>query len=119
MNSKNKLIGIVGPCKSGKTTLSNGLSKLGFNAKGIAQEHSFSPQMWRKITNPDILIYLDVNYENTLKRSDLNWTPADLEEQIKRLLHAFAGADLYIETSDLTIPEVLSKAVTFLENFIS
>ncbi len=119
MNSKIGLIGIVGPCKSGKSTLHSGLSKLGFEAKTIAQEHSFSPQMWKKLTNPDVLIYLDVDYENSIKRSKLNWTPADLEEQRKRLQHAYAGADLYIDTSNLTIPEVLDRAITYLEDHFS
>lgn len=114
MKSKNELIGIVGPCKSGKSTLYNALLKLGFNVRTIAQEHSFVPYMWKTITNPDFLIYLDVDYKNTIKRSDLNWKPEDLEEQNTRLQHARAGADLYIETSNLSIQEVLNSAITFL-----
>jgi len=119
MNLKKEMIGIVGPCKSGKSTLLAGLSKLGFNAKTIAQEHSFSPQMWKKLTNPDVLIYLDVDFKNSIKRSNLNWTLADLEEQRKRLHHAYDRADLYIDTSNLTVPEVLDKANSYLENLFS
>ncbi len=116
MNKNELLIGIVGPCKSGKTTLCNGLKKLSWDAKGIAQEHSSSQIMWKKITNPDILIYLDVDYENTLKRSDLKWKPKELDEQKDRLQNSLDNADLIINTSGLSIPEVLNEAISFLNN---
>jgi len=29
----------------------------------IAQEHSYVPYMWKRITNPDLLIYLNASFE--------------------------------------------------------
>jgi ABC-type Mn2+/Zn2+ transport system ATPase subunit len=52
------LVGIVGPCGAGKTTLTRNLTAAGISARAIAQEHSYVPYMWQKITNPDILIFL-------------------------------------------------------------
>ena len=115
MSFNDILIGIVGPCKSGKSTLSQGLIKHGWNAKMIAQEHSYTPTMWQKLTNPDLLIYLDVDYDNSIKRSDLNWKQSDLDEQKRRLQHAHAGADLYIDTSGLSRDQVLSTVIEFLD----
>jgi deoxyadenosine/deoxycytidine kinase len=109
------LIGVVGPCGAGKSTLVAGLSDLGFRARGIAQEHSFAPSMWQRITKPDILIYLDVSYENTIRRRKLDWTLKEYAEQLYRLRHAREHADLYIDTNPLTILEVLKRVVNFLE----
>lgn len=110
-----RLIGIVGPCAAGKTTLVAGLADHGYQARGIAQEHSFAPSMWQRITNPDLLIYLDVSYENTLQRRQLNWTQAEYDEQLYRLRHAREHADLSIDTNPLTISEVLDRVINFLE----
>jgi thymidylate kinase len=109
------LIGIVGPCAAGKSTLAAGLKAFGYQARGIAQEHSFAPSMWQRITKPDILIYLDVSYENTIRRRRLDWTPAEYAEQLDRLRHAREHADFYLDTNPLAIPEVLQKATIFLE----
>lgn len=116
MTKHKKLIGIVGPCKSGKSTLTVGLNKLDWNAKSIAQEHSFSQKMWKIISPPTILIYLDVDLENIKKRSDINLNQKDLEEQKKRLYTALLEADLFINTSKLSISEVLNQAISFLNN---
>lgn len=110
-------IGVVGPCAAGKTTLVGKLRGLGFTVRHIAQEHSYVPSMWKRITNPDILIYLDVSYPNTLRRKQLNWTYEEYEAQLQRLSHARAHADLVIDTNPLTEEEVLQKAVHFIENF--
>lgn len=111
------LIGIVGPCAAGKSTLAAGLEKMGYQARGIAQEHSFAPEMWLRITNPDVLIYLDVSYENTIHRRQLDWTEDEYAEEVHRLRNARANADLYLDSDPLTIDEVLDQAVRFLENF--
>jgi thymidylate kinase len=110
------LIGVVGPCGAGKTTLVTSLKTFGYQARGIAQEHSFAPSMWQRITNPDILIYLDVSYENTILRRHLNWTSNEYAEQLHRLRHAREHADFYLDTNPLDITEVLKRTIDFLES---
>jgi deoxyadenosine/deoxycytidine kinase len=115
---KNLLIGIVGPCGSGKSTLVAGLTKHGYHCRHIAQEHSYVKYMWQHISNPDVLIFLDCSYENSTSRRKLNWLPTDHEEQQRRLSHAREHAHLIIDTNLLTSDEVLAYALTFLkENY--
>ena len=111
---KNTLIGVVGPCAAGKSTLVSGLRSLGYRAKHIAQEHSYSPLMWQKITNPDLLIYLDVSYPITIVRRSLDWNIREYETQLSRLSIARQNADLYIQTDDLTIQQVHGIVLEFL-----
>jgi thymidylate kinase len=108
------IIGIVGPCKTGKSVLREGLGKHGYKVKHIAQEHSHIPSMWQKIANPDVLIYLSVSYRKTLERSSMSWAKAEYEEQLKRLKHARQHADFYINTDDLTEEEVIQSVLNFL-----
>jgi guanylate kinase len=111
------LVGVVGPCGSGKSTLIAGLEKHGYRCRHIAQEHSHVKYMWKHITNPDILIYLECSYENSTSRRKLNWLPADHEEQLRRLSHARENADIIIDTNFLTPDEVLDRALTRLKGF--
>lgn len=113
----NVCIGIVGPCAAGKTTLVKKLRELGYNVRHIAQEHSYVPAMWKRITNPHILIYLDVNYPNTLLRKKLDWTVQEYQEQLHRLAHARQHADLIIDTNSLTAEEVSRLAIEFIEKW--
>ncbi len=112
-----KTIGVVGPCAAGKSTLVERLHEAGYRARHIAQEHSFSPSMWQRIsTAPDILIFLDVSYPvSAARRPDSRWRQADYEEQQRRLSHARQHADLYIQTDDLTPEEVFRRVQEFLE----
>jgi deoxyadenosine/deoxycytidine kinase len=114
--SKRFLIGVVGPCGSGKTTLIAGLEREGFRCRHIAQEHSYVPDMWKRITNPDLLIYLNSSFEVSTQRRKLNWNEADYQEQLRRLDHAYQHADLIIETADLSSPEVLERALSFIKS---
>ena len=109
------LIGVVGPCGAGKSTLIAGLEKHGYRCRHIAQEHSFAKQMWKIITKPDILIFLECSYENSTKRRKLNWAPADHEEQLRRLSHAYENADLIINTNTLDESGVLTQALDYLK----
>ena len=110
------LIGIVGACGSGKSTLIAGLAARGYRCRHIAQEHSYVPAMWQIITKPDALIYLHVSFENSTLRRKLNWTYADYEEQLRRLAHAHQNASLVIDTDTLTPDEVLAQAVDYLRD---
>jgi len=108
------IIGIVGPCASGKTTLRAELLKYGYEVKHIAQEHSYVADMWKRLTNPEILIYLDVSYSNTIKRCKLNWTIEEFEVQVMRLLHARRNADFYLNTDDLTPEQVRNCVIEYI-----
>lgn len=112
---KQLTIGVVGPCAAGKTTLINKLRTLGYQARHIAQEHSYAPQMWQRITNPDVLVYLDVSYPLTIQRRKLDWTIQEYTEEIHRLRHARQHAQCYINTDDLSPEEVLRQVLAFLK----
>ncbi len=108
-------IAIVGVCGSGKTVLAEALQARGYNARSIAQEHSFVPGMWRAHGPPNILIYLDARPETInarLKRTD--WDEETVAEQRRRLAETRAWCDLYLPTDDLTEEEVLEQVLAFL-----
>jgi hypothetical protein len=115
---KKFLIGVVGPCGSGKSTLVAGLEKHGYSCRHIAQEHSYVKYMWKHITNPDVLIFLECSFENSTTRRKLNWLPADHEEQLRRLSHAHEHANLIIDTNLLNPDEVLTLALNYLNEGI-
>jgi ABC-type cobalamin/Fe3+-siderophores transport system ATPase subunit len=108
-------LAIVGPCGAGKSTLVEGLRVLGLDAKEIAQEHSYVPTMWKKITPPDILIFLDVSFKFSTRRKNFQWSIRDYSEQIQRLHHARENCDIYIQTDDLTPEEVLKAVLDMLD----
>ena len=108
------IIGVVRPCGSGKSTLIAGLTTAGFLGRHIAQEHSYVPYMWKRITNPDLLIYLNASFETCTRRRKLNWSDEDYLEQLRRLAHARQNADLIIETDLLSLDEVLSHLIGYL-----
>ena len=107
-------IGVVGPCAAGKTTLIAGLKAHDYQVKHIAQEHSYVPDMWKRLTNPDFLIYLDVSYPISMKRRALNWNQQEFDEQVRRLTHARQHADFYLKTDFLTSQEVLDRVLGFI-----
>jgi cytidylate kinase len=112
-------IGIVGVCAAGKSTVAKELIARGYNVKPIAQEHSYVPQMWQLITKPDILIFLEVDYTQTVFRRQLNWTQAEYKEQLYRLRHAREFANLVIDTTNLSINQVLETITSYLTKIIS
>ena len=113
--SKRLLIGVVGPCGSGKSTLITGLEAHGYRCRHIAQEHSYVQAMWQIITKPDLLIYLHSSFENSTNRRRLNWQEEDYIEQLRRLTHARQHADKIIHTDNATPNQVLQIALDFLK----
>jgi cytidylate kinase len=108
------VIGLVGPCTSGKSLLRAKLEKLGYTVRHIAQEHSYVEDMWKKISNPDVLIFLDVSYPITRARRKWDFQEADYQEQLRRLAHARKHADIYLDTDELTPDEVLAQVLEHL-----
>lgn len=80
----------------------------------MAQEHSFAPAMWRRIANPDLLIYLDVSRETAERRRAQQFPASWWEEVQQRLAHARAHADLVIDTDTLEAEEVCRRVLSFL-----
>ncbi len=109
-------VAIVGPCSSGKSTLRQALVSSGYrNIKMPTQEHSYVKDMWQRITKPDLLIYLDVDYPTTLaRRPHIDLGPERVETQNDRLSHAREHADFYLDTSPLTPKEIAKIVLEFL-----
>jgi|SRR5688572_8059685 thymidylate kinase len=114
--SKRLLIGVVGPCGSGKSTLIEGLKQYDYSCSDIAQEHSYVQAMWQKIAKPDLLIFLDASFSVSTARRRFNWQKQDHEEQYRRLAHARKHANLVINTDHLTPEQVLQKVLDFLQS---
>lgn len=108
------LVAVVGPCTSGKSTVVRALRDRGYTARMPAQEHSYVPDMWRKMVNPDLLIYLDVSYQAARQRRDIHWGPERLEKEAERLAHARQHADLYIATDNLSPADVIQQVLAFI-----
>ncbi len=119
--NKSPLIGVVGPCGAGKSTLTDALDSLGFSTRHIAQEHSYVKDMWKRITNPDVLIFLQASFPVTSQRKSkmVHWAETDYNEQQRRLAHAREYADLFIDTDNLSIQEVLDQVLAFIKKTTS
>ena len=104
------LIGVVGNCAAGKTTLVNGLTEHGYRAVNIAQEHSIVKHLWQR-KNPDYLVCLSCTLATAKNRREIYWGQERLDDQWQRLAHARAHCDLYLPTDDLTIEEVLQTVI--------
>ena len=117
VNSKTLRIAVVGPCSCGKSTLTKALKAAGYLARHPAQEHSYVPNMWQRLTQPDVLIYLDVDYPNVrLRRPHIDGGPQRLAEQHHKLRHARENCDFYLDTSGLSVVEVETAVFNFLAN---
>lgn len=108
------LVGVVGPCGSGKSTLIAQLEPRGYACRHIAQEHSYVKDMWRRISHPDLLIFLDASFPVSTARRQLKWLESDHAEQQRRLSHARQHADLIVDTDSLTPAQVLDLVLAFL-----
>jgi len=112
--SHSAVIGVVGVCGSGKSTLVSALRAHGLELRHIAQEHSYVPTMWERMVSPDVLIFLDCSYPETIRRRNLDWTEREYLEQHHRLRHARANASLYLFTDTMTPQGVSETVLNFL-----
>lgn len=112
-------VAVVGPCGAGKSTLIEALRAAGYDGRHPAQEHSFVPDMWRRLVAPDVLVYLDLDYPTyRARRRSQDPSVEYLEEQHRRLAHARAHADLLIDTSNYSAEEVRSEVLLFLASLV-
>ncbi|MBV6394739.1 MAG: hypothetical protein HFACDABA_00306 [Anaerolineales bacterium] len=118
MPAGNLRIGIVGPCGSGKSTLIAALEARGYTCRHIAQEHSYVKDMWKRISNPDVLIFLEASFIVSTARRKLNWNESDYAEQLRRLAHAHQHADLIVDTDPLAPEQVAARVLEFLDRHL-
>ena len=104
---------IVGPCAAGKTTLVARLRERGYDAHAVAQEHSGVAYLWQ-LSEPDLLIFLDVDLPTTAVRRKREWPASLYATQQGRLAHAREHADFYLESSRLTVDEVVARVASFV-----
>lgn len=72
--------------------------------------------MWQKISNPDILIFLDASFPVSTARRQLNWQKKEHDEQLRRLDHARQHAHLLIDTDSLSPEQVLQEVLDYLQS---
>jgi len=109
---------IVGPCAAGKTTLVTRLQARGYDAHAVAQEHSGVPYLWQ-LSEPDLLVFLDVDLAATTARRQREWPAALHDTQQSRLAHARAHADFYLDSSPLTPDTVAERVAGFIQGVTS
>lgn len=104
---------VVGPCGSGKTTLVEGLRRLGVAATACGQEHSEIATLWRH-SNPDVVVALEVDLPTLRRRRGDEWPEWLYQTQRRRLRDATAAADLRLDTSTLDQEAVLRRVAVLL-----
>ncbi len=107
-------IALAGPCGSGKSALAERLRQAGYEAHPVAQEHSYVPDMWRRLNCPDFLIYLDASLETIQERLGRPWEARWLELQRERLRHAREHCDLYLPTDGKSLDQLVEEVLRFL-----
>ncbi len=95
--------------------LAQNLCDLGYDAHDIAQEHSLVLTMWRELTQPDVLIYLDASLETIRRRLEVDWDQKYLDELIARVQDAREHAHLILRTDDLSEVQVVEQVLKFLK----
>ena len=100
---------VVGPDAAGKSTLVLRLRQDGFDARSCAQDHSYVPDMWQKLSRPRFLIFLDASLEAIAQRRDISWGQDRLDALQGRLAHAREHCDLYVNTDEMTPEEVTER----------
>lgn len=107
----------VGPCGAGKSTLTKHFRALGMTVRMPAQEHSSIPDLWRRRKQPDYLIALDAPNEILRSRRPgaLLRNDAFFAKERRRLAHAFAHADLKLDTSTMSINETIEVILAWLK----
>ncbi|HHX64070.1 MAG TPA: hypothetical protein GX702_04180 [Chloroflexi bacterium] len=109
-------IAVVGVCASGKSALVWRLSDRGYDARHCGQEHSYVPDMWQRLSRPEVLVYLDASLAIIRTRRAVNYGEEYIEMQRRRLAHARQHAHVRVDTDPLSEEEVLDRVVEALDD---
>lgn len=105
---------IIGPCASGKTSLTRRLQKRGFDARACGQEHSEIRELWRHM-QPDVLIGLRIDLDTLReRRSSGTWSGTIYARQQARLASGYANADLVIDCDAVDQDDVEQSVLVWL-----
>ncbi len=104
---------VVGPCASGKSTLTNRLRDLGFDARVCGQEHSAIRHLWSRL-RPDLLIALDVDLRTLRRRRHPSWPECLYRVQRGRLEYAFRSANLSIDSSTVSAEGAVQQVLAWI-----
>lgn len=107
------LVGVVGICAVGKSTLTNGLRSAGYSVIEIPQEHSELPYLWAR-HHPAFLVYLDVADAVVEKRRSY-LVRERLAQERELLAFARANAQLRLDVDGMDPKQVLEAVVAALE----
>lgn len=105
---------VVGVSAAGKSTLVRGLLRAGYDARHCAQEHSYVPDMWRRLSRPEFLVYVDASLQVVRRRRSFAQGQPRLREERRRLAHARRHGHIYVHTDALTAVEVLERVLDAL-----
>lgn len=105
---------VIGPCASGKTSLTASLQRLGYDALACGQEHSEIADLW-KHQQPDVVIGLRIGLDTLRQRRSSDWPEALYHRQMARLECGFRNADLVIDSDRFGQDEVANQVVTWLK----
>ena len=114
-NVDSRRIVVVGPCASGKSTLTHHLRDLGFDARVCGQEHSAIQHLWKRL-RPDLLIALDVDLLTLRKRRHPSWSEGLYHVQQHRLESAFRSADVSIDSSGASVERVVETVLAWIDD---
>lgn len=111
--SDHRRIVVIGPCASGKTTLTTRLKALGYDARACGQEHSEITELWQHL-EPDILIGLRIDLATLRHRRSAGWSDRLYARQLERLRSGYDHADLVIDADRNDQESVLETTLRWL-----
>lgn len=104
---------VIGPCASGKTSLTTRLQRLGYDALACGQEHSEIAELWRH-QQPDVVIGLRIELDTLRRRRSKDWSEAIYGRQMDRLESGYRNADLVIDCDAIDQESVTDRVVAWL-----
>ncbi len=104
---------VIGPCASGKTSLTARLQHVGYDALACGQEHSDIAELW-KHQQPDVVIGLRIGLDTLRRRRSEAWSEDIYTRQMTRLESGYRNAHLLIDCDAVDQQAVFDRVVGWL-----